>query len=41
MADCAGIEALVPVARWKGFGGKTKWERFTEALCRVHDYRYS
>jgi alkanesulfonate monooxygenase SsuD/methylene tetrahydromethanopterin reductase-like flavin-dependent oxidoreductase (luciferase family) len=23
MADRAGIEALVPLARWKGFGGKT------------------
>jgi alkanesulfonate monooxygenase SsuD/methylene tetrahydromethanopterin reductase-like flavin-dependent oxidoreductase (luciferase family) len=22
-ADCAGFEALVPVARWKGFGGAT------------------
>src|SRR5262249_18541098 len=25
MADRAGIEALVPVARWKGFGGKTNF----------------
>ena len=25
MADRAGFEALVPVARWKGFGGKTNF----------------
>src|ERR1043166_4984971 len=25
VADRAGIEALVPVARWKGFGGKTNF----------------
>jgi hypothetical protein len=25
MADRAGIEALVPVARWKGFGGQTNF----------------
>jgi alkanesulfonate monooxygenase SsuD/methylene tetrahydromethanopterin reductase-like flavin-dependent oxidoreductase (luciferase family) len=25
MADRAGLEALVPVARWKGFGGKTNF----------------
>ena len=25
MADAAGIEALVPVARWKGFGGPTNF----------------
>jgi FMNH2-dependent dimethyl sulfone monooxygenase len=25
IADRAGIEALVPVARWKGFGGKTNF----------------
>jgi dimethylsulfone monooxygenase len=24
-ADRAGFEALVPVARWKGFGGKTNF----------------
>jgi hypothetical protein len=25
MVDRAGIEALVPVVRWKGFGGKTNF----------------
>jgi dimethylsulfone monooxygenase len=25
MADRAGLEALVPVARWKGFGGATNF----------------
>ncbi|MCL6561996.1 MAG: LLM class flavin-dependent oxidoreductase [Firmicutes bacterium] len=25
LADAAGFEALVPVARWKGFGGKTNF----------------
>src|SRR5271165_3568801 len=30
-ADRAGFEALVPVARWKGFGGTTN---FTEAASR-------
>src|SRR5215469_18971024 len=25
MADCAGFEAVVPVARWKGFGGATNF----------------
>lgn len=25
MADAAGLEAMVPVARWRGFGGKTNF----------------
>ena len=25
MADRAGLEAMVPVARWKGFGGRTNF----------------
>jgi FMNH2-dependent dimethyl sulfone monooxygenase len=36
MADAAGIEAMVPIARWKGYGGETNpngtsWESITWA----------
>jgi alkanesulfonate monooxygenase SsuD/methylene tetrahydromethanopterin reductase-like flavin-dependent oxidoreductase (luciferase family) len=35
MADRAGIEALVPVARWKGFGGKTN---FHGTCCETYTW---
>ena len=42
-ADRAGFEALVPVARWKGFGGKTNFngtcfETYTWACRDFSDY---
>src|SRR2546428_13688857 len=29
MADAAGLEALVPIGRWKGYGGATNFEGST------------
>jgi len=29
MADAAGIEAMVPIGRWKGYGGATNFEGST------------
>src|SRR3984893_1088197 len=41
MADRAGIEFMLPIGRWKGYGGDTDyqgatWETVTWALCRSH-----
>ena len=29
MADDAGIDFLLPIARWKGYGGETDWQGTT------------
>jgi hypothetical protein len=29
MADAAGLEAMVPIGRWKGYGGATDFEGST------------
>jgi dimethylsulfone monooxygenase len=29
MADAAGLEAIVPIGRWKGYGGATDFEGST------------
>src|SRR2546422_7103723 len=42
LADAAGIEALVPIGRWKGYGGVTDFEGSTfETLtwaCRSEEH---